>query len=138
LSKEVHCQAEQVKKLEAELERQHEKLREVKRARTDLYNKFLADNKDSQTANEQRLQVSFMFDISWRVGHECSFVVDLGMEIGGYRSSCLYTCGHDPDIFFRLRFRESRSEQTRILKKFAKRLMRLLMKKFGMWFCFTF
>ncbi|KAG0576691.1 hypothetical protein KC19_5G100200 [Ceratodon purpureus] len=56
LSKEVHCQAEQVKKLETELERQHEKLREVKRARTELYNKVLADNKDSQTANEQRLQ----------------------------------------------------------------------------------
>jgi hypothetical protein len=53
----VQSQTEQVKKLEAELDRQHEKLRDVKRARAELYNKVLTDNKDSQTATEQRWQV---------------------------------------------------------------------------------
>lgn len=56
LSREVQSQTEQVKKLESEVERQHQKLREVKHARTELYQKVLTDNKDSQTANEHRLQ----------------------------------------------------------------------------------
>jgi len=56
LSREVQSQTEQVKKLESEVERQHQKLREVKHARTELYQKVLTDNKDLQTANEHRLQ----------------------------------------------------------------------------------
>lgn len=56
LSREVQSQTEQVKKLESEVERQHQKLREVKHAHTELYQKVLTDNKDSQTANEHRLQ----------------------------------------------------------------------------------
>jgi len=58
LSREVQSQTEQVKKLESEVERQHQKLREVKHAHTELYQKVLTDNKDSQTANEHRLQVT--------------------------------------------------------------------------------
>ncbi|CAK9268881.1 unnamed protein product [Sphagnum jensenii] len=61
LSREVQSQTEQVKKLESEVERQHQKLREVKHARTELYQKVLTDNKDSQTANEHRLQA----ELSW-------------------------------------------------------------------------
>jgi hypothetical protein len=57
LSREVQSQTEQVKKLESEVERQHQKLCEVKHARTELYQKVLTDNKDLQTANEHRLQV---------------------------------------------------------------------------------
>lgn len=55
LSKEIQRQAEQIKKSETELERQQEKLREVKRSRSELYNKFLVE-KDSQLAIKQRLQ----------------------------------------------------------------------------------
>lgn len=54
LSKEVESSKEQVRKLESELEQQHEKLREVKRERTEL-------RKDSLAANE-RFQVSFIMD----------------------------------------------------------------------------
>eukprot|EP00899_Mesostigma_viride_P010340 jgi/Mesvir1/19307/Mv10376-RA.1 len=56
LSKEVLSLTERLRKLEADYERQHDKLREAKRARQELYDKVMAVTDGSKEANEARLQ----------------------------------------------------------------------------------
>ncbi|KAJ7522966.1 hypothetical protein O6H91_18G033100 [Diphasiastrum complanatum] len=60
LNKDVKVQEERVKQLECERECQREKISELKQARQDLYNRLLFDSKDSQTAQEHRLQVELL------------------------------------------------------------------------------